>query len=399
MKTNIRNYLYFSKTQKNGFVIVVCLILLTFFLSNILSDYLSSPGTDFSKFKEEVMAFEAETKRLAKNNFESNLSVEEPKEIKPFFFDPNKVTKEGLIKLGIKPTVANTFIKYRNTGAKFYKKEDIKKVYGITDKDFVRLAPFIQYNQKKYKLPTVKQPKVFEQPLAKSITPFAFNPNNASKETLLNLGLSEKVAQTVINFRTKGGQFWKKQDFKKIYGLTAKDYLALAPYIEITPTNTKIVENTNTNIPNAILKSFSKPATIKVDINNSSVEEWKQLSGIGAVTAKRIVNFRDKLGGFISVEQIKTTYNVADSVIDKVSTQLILSPISNKILINIISATDLKAHPYIKTKQAHSIVNYRINHGNYQRIEDLYKVKALKPTFIEQIQPYLSFKEAEKVNN
>ncbi len=389
MKTNIRSYLYFSKTQRNGFVIVICLSLLSFFLSNILSDYLSNPGTDFSKFKEEVIAFEVETKRLAENDFERNASEKVPKKIKPFFFDPNKVTKEALIKLGIKPTVANTFIKYRNTGAKFYKKEDIKKVYGITERDFTRLAPYIKFNQKKYKLPTVEQPKVFDKLLTKSITPFPFNPNDASKETLLNLGLSEKVAQTVINFRSKGGQFWKKQDFKKIYGLTVKDYLALAPYIEIPPIQSQIVENTNT--PNDIPKSFSKSTTIKVDINNSSVEEWKQLSGIGAVTAKRIVNFRDKLGGFISVDQIKTTYNVADSVIDKVATQLILSPIANKILINTISADDLKSHPYIKTKQAHSIVNYRINHGNYQRLEDLYKVKALKPAFIERIQPYLSF--------
>lgn len=400
MKTNIHNYFYFSKAQRNGLIVVICLIFLTFFWSNILSDYLSSPTTDFSKFKEEVIVFEEETARLNENNFEENVSEEATTEIKTpiqlFSFDPNSVTKEALIKLGIKPTVANTFIKYRNTGARFYKKKDIKKVFGITDADYNRLEPYIHFNRKKDKPKAVDQPKVFEKPIVKPITPFVFNPNDAKKETLLNLGLSEKVAQTVINFRSKGGKFWKKQDFKKIYGLTEKDYLTLEPYIEISPTNTLISEKTN--IPKDIPQSFSEATTVKVDINNGSVEDWKQLKGIGDMTAKRIVNFKDKLGGFTSIEQIKMTYNVPDSVIDKVANQLIVSPIPNKILINTISAEDLRLHPYIKTKQAHVIINYRVNHGSYQSIEDLYKVKALKPTFIERIQPYLSYEETGIAN-
>ena len=78
---------------------------------------------------------------------------------------------------------------------------------------------------------------------------------------------------------------------------------------------------------------------------------------------------------------------------------LIVSPIPNRILINTISAEDLKLHPYIKTKQAYSIINYRVNHGPYQSIEDLYKVKALKPELIEHIQPYLSFDVSNITND
>lgn len=400
MKTNIRNYFYFSKTQRNGLIIVICLIFLSFFLSSILSDYLSSPATDFSEFKEDVKAFEAETKKLDKERFEEELgevTKEKKTPIQPFLFDPNIVTKEALIKLGIKPTVARTFIKYRNTGARFYKKEDIKKVFGITDTDYDRLEPYIHFNQKKNTPKITDQPKKTEKPLAKLITPFAFNPNEATKETLLNLGLSEKVVQTMLNFRSKGGQFWKKQDLKKIYGLAEEDYLTLAPYIEISPINKQISEKTN--IPDDLPKSFSTETVFNVDINNSSVEDWKKLRGIGDITAKRIVNFRDKLGGFTSIEQIKMTYNVPDSVIEKVTTQLIVSPIPKKIPINTISVDELKLHPYIKTKEAHIIINYRVNHGRYRSIKDLYEVKALRPDFFERIQPYLSFEEIVITND
>ena len=379
----------------------MCLVFLTFFLSNTLSNYLAKPVTDFSAFKEEVMAFEAEIKRLDKNNFQKKSSKEVSKEMNTpitlFSFNPNIVTKEALIKLGIKSTVANTFIKYRNTGAKFYKKQDIKKVYGITDSDYSRLAPYIQFNQRLSAPEEKEQSKFIEQPVPKPLTPFAFNPNNATKQTLLALGLSEKVSQTIINFRSKGGQFWKKQDFKKIYGLTEKDYLTLAPYIEISPSKSSIAEKKH--IPSDVPQSFSATTAIKIDINNSNIEDWKKLKGIGDITAKRIINFRDKLGGFISVEQIKMAYNVADSVIEKVATQLVVSPIPNKILINTISADALKVHPYIKTKQAHAIVNYRSNHGYYQRIEDLYKVKSLNQAFIERLQPYLSFDDLKAAND
>ena len=398
MKTHFQDYFYYSKTQRNGLLILICLIMLTYFLSSILSDYLVKPSTDFSEFEEEVIAFEGEMKGLDKNTFEESISKERTQSALLFSFDPNTITKEELIKLGIKPTVAKTFIKYRNTGAKFYKKNDIKKVYGITETEYARLAPYIQFKQKRSKpkenllLKTSKQ-----QPLPKQIMPFAFNPNKASKETLLNLGLSEKVAQTVINFRSKGGQFWKKQDFKKIYGLTEKEYSTLEPYIEIAPKKQAITENRK--LPKDIPQSFSTTTAIKVDINKGRVEDWKQLRGIGEATAKRIVNFRDKLGGFESIEQIKMTYNVPDSVIDKISTQLIISPIPSKIPINSISAKDLSLHPYIKTKQAYTIINYRTNHGSYQSIEDLTKVKSLKPEFIERIRPYLSFGDKEAMKD
>jgi len=91
-------------------------------------------------------------------------------------------------------------------------------------------------------------------------------------------------------------------------------------------------------------------SAIKIDINRSSVEDWKQLKGIGA-------------------------------------------PILKKIPINTISAEALLLHPYIKKKQAYLIVNYRTNHGQYNQLEDLEKVKALTPDFIKRIAPYLSFTE------
>lgn len=382
MKTNLKNYAHFTKAQIKGIFVLASLILLFFAAPKIISKLATKEVTDFSELEKEITEFEAalekEEKRLPKNNktiSKSNSTL--------FNFDPNTVSKENLVNLGLSPSTARTFINFRTKGFKFHKKEDIKRVYGIKENDYERLAPYIRIaTSKSSSFPKRRLNKTKKKPIQKRLTPFKFNPNEANQATLLALGLSNKVVQTVLNYRNSGAEFRKKEDFKKVYGLIAADYLTLVPFIDIPK---------KTIIPKAIPKNFNKSTSIKIDINNSSIEEWKQLKGIGEITAKRIVNYRDKLGGFLSIDQLKSTYNIADSTIDKVAHQLIVSPIQHKIPINTISAETLTLHPYIKKKQAYLIVNYRTNHGNYARTTDLEKVKALPPDFIERIAPYLSF--------
>ena len=387
MKTNLKNYGHFTKAQIRGIFLLTGLILGSFFLTHLYSKFSPKETTDFTEVEKEIVEFEENLVDRKKDKIEKGRKNKST--IQLFDFDPNTVSKEGLISLGLSSSVAKTFIKYRNTGAKFYKKEDLKKIYGIKEIDYQRLAPYIKI-EKPQKIFTIKTPnKTKKQPIKKVLTPFKFNPNEADKATLLKLGISSKVVQTILNYRNSGAQFWKKEDFRKVYGLTETDYKTLSPYIDIPKKVAPISENTT--IPKNIPENFSTRTTIKIDINNSTIEEWKQLRGIGEITAKRIVNFRDKLGGFVSIEQLKTTYNIADSTIDKVAHQLILSPIVTKIPINTISAEALKMHPYVKKKQAYLIVNYRVNRGRYSNSADLKKVKALTPEFIEQLSPYLSF--------
>jgi len=387
MKTNLKDYGHFTKTQVKGIFLLTSIISLSFFLTHIYSKFSEKEATNFREIEKEIVEFEGALADTKEDKFEEE---RKSKPIIPLFeFDPNTVSKAELINLGLSTSVTKTFLKYRNTGARFYKKEDFKKVYGIKEADYQRLAPYIKIAKSKNRTAKKSPIKAKKQRLEKILTPFKFNPNEANKITLLKLGLSEKVVQTILNYRNSGAQFWKKEDFKKVYGLTETDYATLAPYIDIPKKEKPVTERTT--IPKNIPTNFSARTAINIDINKSTIEEWKQLEGIGEITAKRIVNFRDKLGGFVSIEQLKTTYNVADSVIDNVAHQLIQSPIVSKIPINTISAEALKAHPYIKKKQAYLIVNYRMNHGKYNNRTDLEKVKALTPEFIDRLLPYLSF--------
>ena len=381
MNIKWKKHFYFTKTERNGIFILACLCVLFWLSPRLIPLLKKKEKTDFSEFQREIEVFENALKAL-----ENELPPKAESEL--FAFDPNVINKADFKRLGLSDKVAQTVINYRNKGGKFYKKEDFKKIYGLKTSDYTRLEPFILIgNSRKSQVVENKTPRFTE----KKLQPFPFDPNTADREELLQLGLKEKTVQTILNYRNKGGTFRQKADFRRIYTLSDRDYLTLEPYIQIAQLVNKKTLTAKVSTPKAIPSSYEQPALIKVDINRASAEEWQQLKGIGPVYAKKIINFRTHLGGFAAIEQVGTTYGLPDSVFQKIKGQLLLSPVLNKIFINKCSVETLQRHPYIKTKQAHIIINYRTNHGYFKGIEDFRQIKALSPAFISNIQPYLSF--------
>lgn len=156
------------------------------------------------------------------------------------------------------------------------------------------------------------------------LTLFPFDPNTLNEQGFKQLGLSDKVIHTLLNYRNKGGYFKTPQDIKKIYGLSNADAERLIPFIKIASTN-----------KNHDYKNDTKPAAEKtppsnkdyyhaININTATAEEFKTLPGIGDVLANRIVKFRNSMGGFKSVDDVKRTYGLSDSTFNLIRPYLIL---------------------------------------------------------------------------
>jgi DNA uptake protein ComE-like DNA-binding protein len=149
---------------------------------------------------------------------------------------------------------------------------------------------------------------------------FYFDPNTLNAQGLRKLGLSEKLVNTFLNYRKKGGHFYQAADIKKIYGLKENDAEKLNPYIKINDTTKRFISKTSkANYSASLPKSYKT-----IHINTASVEEWKSLPGIGDVLANRIVKFRNAMHGFKSVDDIKRTYGLKDSVYQSILPYLIL---------------------------------------------------------------------------
>lgn len=223
----------------------------------------------------------------------------------------------------------------------------------------------------------------------KDIKYFKFDPNTASADEWAKLGLSAKQIQVILNYRTKGGRFYKSEDLQKIYSITDKDYKRLEKYIDIPSSkeNLKFQDNISKNVSETVKKD-----AIKISINDADTAELKQLKGIGPVFAQRIVKFRDALGGFYAIDQLKEVYGITEETFEQIKHNIELkSNQVKKIRINDLDVNGLSRHPYISKKQANLIVNYRTQHGNYSDMDMLRKNKALDQDFFRKIEPYLEF--------
>lgn len=219
-----------------------------------------------------------------------------------------------------------------------------------------------------------------------------FDPNDVSLESLLKMGLPSRSAQIWVKYLSKGGRFKKMEDVLKIYGLPEKWYQKAMPYMRIAPTNERPASNPETHFSKKEWTKTPSRSCEPIDVNTADTSAWQSLRGIGKVLASRIVKFRDKLGGFYAIEQIKETYGLADSVYQKILPCLQLSnPVLKPLPINQASFNELASHPYLGYKAAKAILSWKDQHGPYAKMEDLEAIVALDRQQLSKIKPYLQF--------
>ncbi|MFM8485404.1 MAG: helix-hairpin-helix domain-containing protein, partial [Bacteroidota bacterium] len=197
---------------------------------------------------------------------------------------------------------------------------------------------------------------------------FPFDPNLASRDELLQLGLSEKVAGNICNYRDKGGVFRKPDDLGKIWSLQPADFERLKPYISLGKEGRGDVDKKT--------PQHKQAEDGPLDLNTADSEAFQKLPMIGEKRAAQIIRYRDALGGFVSVTQLSEMYGLPDSIFALISPRLkIGEPSLRRISLNSGTAQQLEAHPYISRRQAEIIVSYRDQHGSYKSAEDLRQIR------------------------
>jgi competence ComEA-like helix-hairpin-helix protein len=213
---------------------------------------------------------------------------------------------------------------------------------------------------------------------------FTFDPNSLDEEGFITLGLPERTARTIINYRNKGGKFRKPEDLRKIYSLKKEDADRIIPYARIENS----VTTYSNNYPCYEKREYTSRTINSIDINTATVEEWKALPGIGEVLSNRIVKFREKLNGFASIDQVAKTYGLKDSTFQLIKPYLKLSaPAVNKININTAFENELMECSAISKDVAQAIVIYRKKYGNFHSVEDLKKIVFINEEMFQKIIP------------
>jgi len=237
-----------------------------------------------------------------------------------------------------------------------------------------------------------------------------FDPNTADSARLVSLGLRPYVAKNILKYRRKGGSFRKPEDFSRIYGIDQAQFARLKPYIRIdsikqpfrehsvalpdraanAPVYSNISERMAITTP--ISPSEKSPGILTLDINKVDTTVLQQLKGVGAVTAKRILQYRNTLGGFHSVSQLQEIKGLYPETLSRLQSLLKIDTTQiTKINVNKASLEKLKAHPYISFYQAKVIVELRKARSGIRKMEELAAFKEFTQQDIERLRWYLCF--------
>lgn len=244
---------------------------------------------------------------------------------------------------------------------------------------------------------------------------FTFDPNVADSTMLLRLGLAPFQVRSIYRYRAKGGRFSTKDDFRKVYRLTNEQWEHLSPLITIDRkyqlVDIKPRQNNNTqdmspkNIPadtvnkdsSAIPTHLPQERTYTrkisgdetIDINTSDSALLCRVPGIGPYYSRQIVRYRNKLGGYISTDQLLQIENFPTEAL---AWLVVSDSVSIKRLnINKLSIRQLMKHPYIGYYRASAIVDYRRVHGPITNIHVLRNLSHFSEEDIEKLKPYIDF--------
>lgn len=232
-----------------------------------------------------------------------------------------------------------------------------------------------------------------------------FNPNTFSALDWQARGLPAWLAERLVKYRTAVGGFRAKEQLRKAYGLSDTTYARLAPYIQLPeqlPAREARTYARNQPGQYPDRKPFEatpgrfprKPTHLAAfDLNAADTTQLMQIRGIGRGYARRIVEFRQRLGGFLREEQVAEIYVLHDApdLVDSLRKYTFVAPgfSPTPVDVNNASFEVLQAHPYVGKRLARVLVAFRQQHGPFRQPTDLRQIRVLDEATFEKLQPYL----------
>ena len=222
---------------------------------------------------------------------------------------------------------------------------------------------------------------------------FPFDPNTADSTELLRLGLQPWQVVNIYKYRAAGGVYRKPRDFARLYGLTLKEYRRLEPYIRISEENLPADRYFYKYEPIEERDTVKYPVKLQPDerivLNRADTAQLRKVPGIGSFFARKIVDYRERLGGYYRVQQLLEIEDFPETAVS-----FFIIPDGTefrKMNLNRLSLNELKRHPYIGFYRARAIVDYRRLHGHIESLQQLKLLPDFTPEAIERLEPYVEY--------
>ena len=221
---------------------------------------------------------------------------------------------------------------------------------------------------------------------------YPFNPNFITDFKGYKLGMSLAEIDRLLAYRKQNKYVNSPKEFQTVTKVSDSLLNAISPYFKFPDwvNNKKEFKNFKEYPKSAFAK---KEKIIAIDINLATKEDLIKIYGIGEAISIRILKFRETLGGFVSMEQMKDVWGLSPEVIENLNSHFKISKSQNlkKIDINNASIKELSQFPYFNYQVAKQIVTFRSMNGDFKNVDDLTKIKGLSIDKANIIALYLVF--------
>jgi len=280
-------------------------------------------------------------------------------------FDPNTVSLRELLRMGVPRYAAVSLIKWRQAGKVFAVREEVLLCNGMTDSIYFALEPYINIG-KEYALAARDSRRSAAE---RHYEPFLVD--TVGVATLRRAGLTRRQAEAFVRYRDMRGRLRDMDEVRECYTLPSDIADSMERYI-----------------------IFSEPEPpSKVDINKADSAALLSVRGIGAKSVGAIMDYRRRLGGFYSVDQLSEIDCITESNFEIILQQICCdSCVISKIDINFATPQTLKEHPYISDRALRRITKTRQLKGGWHDIEEMTEEEIFTRQEAERLRPYLRFR-------
>ena len=320
-----KDFFYYSKSERRSVLFLVGMGILLLFgglwihstrpgrIALVEADSLSLDSFSIQRYQKQVARY---PKR--KNYSEPVRSL----------FDPNTIDSVGLCRLGLPSFIAKRVISYRENGGVFHTPADFSRIYGLTDKQFHELQPYITID-------TIRLAQLLRERTDKYTKKRGGKPSADSMQT----SLSEERFASIQNYSS--------------------------------PRITKYQEGT------------------VLDLNSADTLQLRKVPGIGTGLSKMIVAYRNRLGGYSSVSQLQEVASIDTSINRWFKVD---SCIFRPLRVNRANLDQLRNHPYMNFYKAKAILEYRRKRGKIKGLSQLSMFQEFSEKDLQRLEPYLDFK-------
>ena len=225
-----------------------------------------------------------------------------------------------------------------------------------------------------------KKPSFIQQKKKKSFTipTESFDPNDLKSEDWVEMGFSAKQAASILNFKEKIGGFKSKMDVAKVYSISDEVFEQLSPLMNLPD-----------SLPQAAKKKWQNNP---INFNRASKSALQRIKGVGPFYAARIVEYRDRLGGFYDMKQLLEINQMPPDLAEDIKQQVAELNAADLIRmdLNTVELGDLSRHPYIRISVAREIISVRELMSGYNEVEELLRLETIDAALYEKLKHYFT---------